>query len=232
MLSLSENPPVKPAAVSALGEVAGDWFVAHTKARNEKKFAHELGRRGVAYFLPMVEKVTFSGGRKRRNMAPLFPGYVFFAGDGDTRADALATHRLCQVLPVRDRSGFVGEISQVDTVLTVGGDVEFFPHAALGKRVRVSGGHYENVEGIVVEHQPIGEHGEILVVLSISVLGTGAAIKVAPSLLVPADEPAPNDSSKAKVPSFVRVQPPERQLRGRPLPPELRPGIAEVGRDQ
>ena len=104
MLSFSDNPPVKPAAVSALGEVGGDWFVAHTKARNEKALAHDLARRGIDYFLPMVEKVTFSGGRRRRTMAPLFPSYLFFAGDDAARVDVLATGRLCQAFAVGDRA--------------------------------------------------------------------------------------------------------------------------------
>ncbi len=140
MLSLKDNPPVKLTDVSTLGLVCGDWFVGHTKARNEKAFAWELVRLEVPYFLPMIEKVTFSGGRKRRNMAPLFPGYVFFCGDGDTRYNAMRTGRLCQAIPVAERLAFVSEIVQVDRMLLSGSDVEYYPHAAVGRRVRVIGG--------------------------------------------------------------------------------------------
>ena len=220
MLSLRDNPPLKPTHVSSLGEIAGDWFVGHTKSRNEKRFAHDLVRRGIAYFLPMVEAVTFSGGRRRRGMTPLFPGYVFFAGDGEARSAALATGRLCQVIPVADRPGFVGEIAQVDAVLSVGGDVAFFPHVAVGRRVRVVRGSYEGLHGTVVEHDRLAGSGEVTVVLSVSVLGTGASIRVPPSLLASADLEA-EASPLRPAPSFVRAQPPPRQPRGRPLPREV-----------
>lgn len=88
MLKFNDNPPVRPSDVASIGEIDGDWYVAHTKARNEKIFAWELLRKNVAHFFPMVEKLTFSGGRKRRNMTGVFPGYVFFCGDGTSRTTA------------------------------------------------------------------------------------------------------------------------------------------------
>ncbi len=223
MLNLKDNPPVKPTAISALGEIKGDWYVAHTKGRNEKAFAWDLVRKNVPHFLPMVEKVTFSGGRKRRNMAALFPGYVFFAGNGDTRLDAFSTNRLCQIIDVRDQVGLVSELSQIDIVLTTGHDVAYFPHAAVGKRVRVNGGPFEGSEGVVIEHQEADARETtdgLMVVLSVSILGVGAGIRVPPSLLAPADDLVPTIAIKG--PKYERVEAPKRVLRGKQLPPETR----------
>ena len=73
MLSPKANPPIaSPGA--PVSSFLGTWFVGHTKARLEKAFAWDLHARGVSYFLPMVDKITFSGGRKRHGMSPLFPG--------------------------------------------------------------------------------------------------------------------------------------------------------------
>ena len=73
MLRLSDSPPVLTPGVQSLKDLCGRWWVGHTKSRFEKAFAWDLLRRGIGYFLPMVERVRISGGRKRRLMAPLFP---------------------------------------------------------------------------------------------------------------------------------------------------------------
>ena len=52
---------------------------------------------------------------------PLFPSYVFFAGDGDVRHRAVSTGRLCQVIRVADQARIVGfhppEIPELPTNL-------------------------------------------------------------------------------------------------------------------
>jgi hypothetical protein len=224
MLSLNENPPIKPDAVAALGtfaEVQGEWFVGHTKSRNEKAFAWELVRRDVPFFLPMVEKVTFSGGRKRRNMAALFPGYVFFAGDGETRYQAMTTGRLCQVIEVTERQQFVEEIQQIDRVLGGGGAIDFFPHTAVGNRVRIIAGPYEGNVGTVVDRgvqDGADDDDSLYVVISVTILGVGAGVKVPPSQCAPAD--ASDDLVPVRPqPKFQRIDAPERVV---PKPEKVR----------
>jgi len=78
MLKLSENPAILTPDVQSLAELTGTWWAAYTKPRFEKAFAWDLFSHGIGYFLPMREKIIFSGGRKRQMMAPLFTSYVFF----------------------------------------------------------------------------------------------------------------------------------------------------------
>jgi len=80
MLRWQDNPPALPPSVEMPAQLAGRWAVAHTKPRHEKALAHDLLARGVGYFLPMVESVRFSGGRKRRVLKPLFSSYTACAG--------------------------------------------------------------------------------------------------------------------------------------------------------
>ena len=72
MLKLADNPPRLHPAISDLAAQPGCWWVAHTKSRSEKAFAWDLLRRDIRYFLPMTERVRFSGGRKRHVLMPLF----------------------------------------------------------------------------------------------------------------------------------------------------------------
>jgi transcription antitermination factor NusG len=181
MLKLTDNPPIVGAAgtaKTALRQFTGVWWVAHTKSRCEKAFAWDLMRRNVSYFLPMVERVTFSGGRKRRGMEPLFPSYVFFCGSADDRTTALVTDRLCQVIEVRDQDRLVDELSDIQRALT--DSVELVPHvgAVVGEMCRVKRGPLEGLQGIVLQS---GQRMRLI--LQVSILGQSVALEIDADLL-------------------------------------------------
>ena len=179
MLKLSENPPVLFPAVDDLASIPGMWWVAHTKARCEKSFATDLAGHGIAYFLPMIERVTFSGGRKRRGMMPLFSSYVFFCGSEKERHQALLTDRLCQAIVVKDQRKFVSEISCIHQVLRSGMTIDPYPSATVGRRCRIARGPLEGIEGTIVRRQD----GAQRLVLQVTMLGQGAAVEIEPDLL-------------------------------------------------
>ena len=184
MLAFADNPPVLSPGVRCVAEVRGRWWVAHTKARCEKAFAGDLLAAGVAYFLPMAERVTVSGGRKRRGMVPLFPSYVFFCGEGDheTRYRAMATGRLCQVLHVADQARLVGELSALERALAAGVPLNPSPFTVAGRRCRVTAGPLRGLEGAVLRCD-----GRTRIVLEVGMLGRGVAVEIDADLLEPAD---------------------------------------------
>src|SRR4051812_36328091 len=169
MLKLSDNPDLLYPPVDDLTAIQGKWWVAHTKARFEKAFAADLAAKNIPYFLPMVEKITFSGGRKRRGMMPLFAGYVFFAGSEQQRYEALLTDRLCQVIPARDQQQLVDELSGLHRMIASGLTIDLYPFAAVGRRCRVTQGPLMGVEGTIIHR----EHAAPRLVLSITMLGQG-----------------------------------------------------------
>ena len=207
MLALSENPPaVWPADVPVeelsaaparrgQGAPSCQWWVAHTKARFEKAFAFDLIARRVPYFLPMIERVRVSGGRKRRAMMPLFGGYVFFCGTRDDRYEALATDRLCQVIEVADQSRLARELSALSKALAGAARLDPYPFAAVGRRCRVTAGPFQGLEGVVV-HRDVGAGGARLV-LEVGILGQGASMEIDADLLEPADAEAPPPARRA-----------------------------------
>ena len=186
MLKLSDNPQVLyPPEADELSSIPGTWHVAHTKARCEKAFASDLASRGIAYFLPMIERITFSGGRKRRGMMPLFTGYVFFAaGDEADRQAALATDRLACVIEVRDQVRLVKELAATHRALKNKIALDPYPFAVTGRRVRVAFGPLQGTEGVVVRRD-----GRERLVLEVGILGQGAAMEIGPELLEPVDPP-------------------------------------------
>ncbi len=180
MLKLSENPPSRLPNRNSIHEIKGEWYVAHTRARLEKSFAHDLLRLGIDYYLPMVPRTTFSGGRKRKGLYPLFPSYVFFAGDEETRIAALRTDRLANVLPVRDTNILIKELSEVEKALSSGLSIDLYRHVAVGTRCRIRSGPLQGVVGIVVDRADL-----VTFVVEVTLLRQGAAMHVEGELLEP-----------------------------------------------
>ena len=183
MLALAENPPIMPETISSLSELTGPWWVAHTKSRFEKAFAWDLLSRGIGFFLPMCSRITFSGGRKRKGMSPLFPSYVFFCGGDDVRWQALATNRLCRVLPAPRQHELVGELEQIRRVLQSGQPLELYPTLPVGTRCRVTAGPFKGMVGIVADQSKPSR-----LVLSVDVLAKGASLTIDSELLEPEEE--------------------------------------------
>ena len=180
MLKLEENPPIlSPKAVS-IEKLTGRWWVAHTKSRCEKAFAWELHDRGIGYFLPLIERVRISGGKKRKALHPLFSSYVFFCGEEEDRYAAMTTNRLCATIRVSNQEQLIEELSAIEEAL--GGDVQLdpYPYLATGQRCRIKAGPFRGMEGTVIRRNKVARF-----VLQVSILGQGAAMEVDADLLEP-----------------------------------------------
>ncbi len=182
MLKVSDNPPMLPPGVTTLAQLPGPWRVAHTKARCEKVFAWDLLRQNIGYFLPMVERVYISGGRKRRALTPIFPSYVFFCGGEDERYKALTTNRLCQTLDVADQKGFIAELLAIEKAIVNKAELDLYPQPAIGQRCRITAGALKDLEGVVVQKTKRAR-----LVLEVKLLGQGAVMEVDADLLEPID---------------------------------------------
>ena len=129
------------------------WTVAYCKPRQEKALGWDLCRRDVSYFLPMVMRQTSSGGRRRRNLYPLFPSYLFLAGDESERMSALRTDRIVKLIEVSEaeQSRLQREIAYIETALRNQPEsLELYPRLVPGNWVRIKSGPMKDVEGVVV----------------------------------------------------------------------------------
>jgi len=180
MLKTADNPPIIYPAVESLEDISGRWWVAHTKARNEKAFAWNLQRMSIPYFLPMREKLTLRRGKKYRSLLPLFSGYVFFNGDEEERYKSLTTNRLSQVIEVVDQAGFLDELSQIQQALARKAQLDPHPYLKTGKRCRVITGALAGMEGILLRKRK-----QTRLVLQVEILGQAAAVEIDGDLLEP-----------------------------------------------
>jgi transcription antitermination factor NusG len=181
MLRLSDNPAILTPEAQSLTELNGTWWVAHTKARFEKAFAWDMFNHGIGYFLPMREKIIFSGGRKRHVMVPLFTSYVFICGTELDRYTALTTNRLCQTIEVVDQDSLIHELTTIEKALLSKAIIDHYPRLPVGRHCRIISGPMMGTEGVVIERKDT----KARIVLEVTILGQGAVVEIDSDLLEP-----------------------------------------------
>jgi hypothetical protein len=176
MLALHQNPPLTfPTELDFVASVH-NWLAAYCRPRQEKALAWELVQKEIMFFLPMVERQTTSGGRRRRNLYPLFPSYLFLAGDEADRLSAFKTDRIVKYIEVDagEQPQLRGELASLRTaVRTCPDSIELYPRLVPGTRVRVNSGALKNLEGVVIDASNKKKLG-----LGISALGLGATLEI------------------------------------------------------
>ncbi|HEW78934.1 MAG TPA: hypothetical protein ENH34_03060 [Phycisphaerales bacterium] len=180
MMKLSDNPSILSPCVESLTELSGRWWVAHTRARNEKAFVWDLHRRDIGYFLPMVERTRIYNGKKQSVLLPLFSSYVFFCGSDADRYSAMTTNRLCQTIEVRDQQTIIKELAAIEKALAAKVQLDPYPFAVVGQRFRITGGSLKGMEGIVIKRTQ-----RACFVLEVDILGRGTVMEIDADLIEP-----------------------------------------------
>ena len=173
MLKVGENPPMMWPEAESITDFTGEWWVAHTKSRNEKALAQDLIRREVSYFLPMGWKVRRKSRRKMRSLLPLFAGYLFCCGKEDDRLEILRTDRVANVIEVTDQEKFIKELLQIEQALRAGAPLIPHKYVKKGQKCRVTAGPLLGLEGVAVRTR-----GAMRLVLQVDLLGQAASVEI------------------------------------------------------
>jgi transcription antitermination factor NusG len=173
MLKVSENPPIIWPQVESIRDFEGQWWVVHTRSRNEKALAHDLISKDISYFLPMSWKVRRKSRRTIRSLLPLFNGYLFFCGRENHRVELLKTNRVAHLIEVNDQEKLLDELIQIDQALRSGAPLTPHKYLKAGQRCRVIAGPLIGLEGIVVRSK-----NATRLVLQIDMLGQAASVEI------------------------------------------------------
>ena len=153
-ISIAASPNWEPRSdlnLSSASQQPG-WYVAHTCANHEKRVAEQLSVRSVEYFLPLYESVRQWKDRRMKLQMPLFPGYVF------VRVALRDRLRVLQIPSVANLVSFNGAPAVLPDaeIATLKAGLEHglcaAPHVYLseGRRVRITEGPLEGLEGILI----------------------------------------------------------------------------------
>lgn len=158
----------------------GTWWVAHTKARNEKALASQMIHLKIQYFLPLIQKVHKRSRRVFRTMLPLFSGYVFFCGDEQARLSVLKTNRTAKIIAVTDQQRLIDELYPIEQALRNGFNLLPCEYVRPGQRCRIMAGPLMGTEGILVKTQ-----NQTRLVLQVDMLGQASSLEIDADMLEP-----------------------------------------------
>ncbi len=126
------------------------WWVLHTRPRAEKALARKFMGRGIPFFLPLYERRWRGRDRRFQSYVPLFPGYVFLHGDGETRRTALETNLVANVLSVVDQRQLHADLVRVNHLLNSGWPVTQEGQLPPGTPVEIVQGPMAGLKGKVI----------------------------------------------------------------------------------
>ena len=158
--------------------LVGDWWVVHTKARNEKALGSDLEKLGIGYFLPLARVKRKYGRRRLLVEIPLFPSYLFMCGGRDERSETLGTHRAANVIQVFDQRELKEQLRQIHRVTTSGKAVDLYPGLKRGILCRVIRGCLKGLEGVVLRRR-----GICRIYVGVEALGQSAELEIDADLL-------------------------------------------------
>jgi len=128
------------------------WQVVHVVANHEKRVAQHFAFRSVNHYLPLYSERSRRSDRAVLLERPLFTGYVFVRPSQSERLPIISTPGVLRLLgdssvqTVSER-----EISAIREGLARGYHLRPHPAIAVGTPVRVCGGVFDGVTGIVTE---------------------------------------------------------------------------------
>ena len=151
------------------------WYALYTCANHEKRVAAELNSRAVEHFLPIYSSVRRWKDRRVTLDLPLFPGYVF------VRLALRDRMRVVQIPSVVRLVGFGGlptalpdtEMEIMRWGLSQSLRAEPHPFLTVGRRVRIIGGPFAGLEGVLK-----GKKSSLRVVVSLELIQRSMAVDV------------------------------------------------------
>jgi transcription antitermination factor NusG len=138
------QPPVIPYDESR-------WYALYTEPRHEKYVAEQIGRQGIACYLPLYRSLRRWKDRRKELLMVLFPGYVFVQMPLQNRLRVLQLPGAVRLVsfnghpaPMPDE-----EIEGLRDRLSLAGRVEPHPYLSVGRLVRVRSGPLKGLEGMI-----------------------------------------------------------------------------------
>jgi transcription antitermination factor NusG len=127
------------------------WYAAYTCANHEKQVAAQLDVRAVEHFLPLYSSVRRWKDRRVTLELPLFPGYVFIRLALQERLRVLEIPSLVRLVGFSGGPAALPDEEMEILRSGLGRSLRAEPHPFLtvGRRVRITGGPFAGLEGVL-----------------------------------------------------------------------------------
>lgn len=132
--------------------VENSWNVLHVTANHEKRVAQHLTSRAVEHYLPLFKERSRWTDRTVQLERPLFPGYVFTRFSPEQKLQVISIPGVVHLLGGTGRHTVsADELERIRLGLANGYLLRPHPWLEVGTNVRVRGGVFDGVKGIVTE---------------------------------------------------------------------------------
>lgn len=153
----------------------GTWYALQIRNRHEKLVTSALNGRGFECYVPVYRSRRRWSDRFKEVDVPLFPGYIFSRFEAKDQLSVLKCTGVAQVVTVGRSLVAVDpvELERVQRMVESGLLVLPWPYLAVGKRVYLTGGPLEGLEGIISRVK-----GNCRLVVSVSLLQRSVAVEI------------------------------------------------------
>jgi transcription antitermination factor NusG len=162
------------------------WFALQIRSRWEGTTAELLRGKGLETLLPTYTTKRKWSDRLKVVESPLFPGYVFCRFDVHNRLPVLITPGVISVVG-RGKTPIAvddTEILSIQVAIECGIQMEPWPYAEIGERVRIKDDVFDGMEGILTNFK-----GSRRVVISVTLLRRSVALEIDRSRITPLGSP-------------------------------------------
>jgi transcription antitermination factor NusG len=151
------------------------WYAAYTSANRERRVAAELERRSIECFLPLYSSVRRWKDRRVKLERPLFPGYVFVHFALQHRLSVLQVPGVARLVGFSSVPAPLPEEQICALRLGLEARLHAEPHPFLtsGRRVRVTNGPLQGLEGLIVRRK-----NRVRLVISLDLINRAAAVEI------------------------------------------------------
>jgi transcription antitermination factor NusG len=174
--SLEQEPSLWPEDLFEVRVQSDDphpWFVCHVRPHTERTVARKLRSRGMAYFLPQIERRKRYQRRLVCSHLPLFPGYVFVVANDPDRGCAIELKEVVHSFSVNDQRQIEQELLDINRLLRSGQPVTREQRLQPGSLARIVSGPLTGLCGQVLKNK-----NGLKLVLQVHFLQRGLSIEV------------------------------------------------------
>jgi transcription antitermination factor NusG len=127
------------------------WYALYLKPRQEFKANTQIESLNIEVYLPTITRTKQWSDRKKKIVEPLFRGYIFVHSDERERMYALQQDSVVRTVSFNGKPAVIPdwEIENLRRLLSESPDVFVSDKIEIGSKVKIVGGPFTDVVGIV-----------------------------------------------------------------------------------